>query len=244
MISAFEPGFCAPWQTLSLESSPQFRQLPDLAVTTNLSCVVHSQPPADYIVARAEILKAGRTTIVTETNYYPSKGPTGAGAASGPAFATCFTSFMTSARPSDVLPPSGAPRIPIEGRGVPTLSVPILTRIGCVEVAPGVLEAPLTADVANSAGFLQGGAVALMADGAAQSAADCHHNLKGSLVELDVRYLDALRVGPVRSSVELVSRADAGDSWWRVELRDVGNENRLGTVVLARHHVTQTPLPS
>ena len=217
---------------------------PRLAVTTNLSCVVHGHPPSDRMVARARILKAGRTTIVTETSYYPSTGPTEAGVASGAVFATCFTSFMSSARPGDVLPPIGAPRIPIGGQGVPTLSAPILTRVGCIEVAPGVLEAPLTADVANSAGFLQGGAVALMADGAAQSAVDCSHNLRGSVVQLDVRYLDALRVGPVRSSVQLVSRANTGDSWWRVELRDVGNQNRLGTVALARHQVTHPQLPA
>ena len=132
------------------------------------------------------------------------------------------------------MPASSATKIPIMGNGVPVLAAPILERIGSVEYAPGVLDTELARDVVNSAGLLQGGAVALVADGAAQSAANAAFGARGCVLDLDVRYLDALRVGPVRTSATLLGEAAGGQSWWRVEFRDVGNDNRLGTVAIAR----------
>jgi acyl-coenzyme A thioesterase PaaI-like protein len=133
--------------------------------------------------------------------------------------------------------PSAARRLPIEGDGRPAFTAPIVEQLGCVERAPGVLVAELTPYVANSAGLLQGGAVALLAEAAAQSAASAVDDVDavgGTVFDLDVRYLDALRTGPVETSVTRLGERANGERWWRVELRDVGREHRLGTVALAR----------
>ena len=70
---------------------------------------------------------------------------------------------------------------------------------------------------------LQGGIVALIGEVAAES-------LTGSqVVDLDIRYLSAVRVGPGRATATVL-RADLVP----VEVRDVGSENRLAALIFAR----------
>ena len=207
---------------------------PNLSVTVDLSYVVFHAAPSDRIVAEARVLKSGRTTIVTETRYHPGRGPTDDLRPGGPPFAICTGTFVASGRPSDLLPATPDQAIPIVGTGVPTLEVDALSRLGAVERGPGVLEVVLQPDLTNSAGLLQGGAVALLADGAAQSAASAHADRCCTVDDLEIRFLSALRDGPVRSSVELLADDPTGASTWRVELRDTGRGDRLGTVAVAR----------
>ena len=212
------------------------RTAPRLSVTVDLACIVHQDVDSDGVWAVARLLKAGRTTIVTETRFHASGAQPGEGDAESAPFATCLTTFVASGRPGDVMP-SAARRLPIEGDGRPAFTAPIVEQLGCVERAPGVLVAELTPYVANSAGLLQGGAVALLAEAAAQSAASAVDDADapgGTVFDLDVRYLDALRTGPVETSVTRLGERADGERWWRVELRDVGLEHRLGTVALAR----------
>jgi hypothetical protein len=49
------------------------------------------------------------------------------------------------------------------------------------------------------------------------------------VLELEVRYLSAVRVGPARTSAVALD-----DHTVRVEVRDAGNHDRLATVVMAR----------
>ena len=210
------------------------RTAPRLSVTVDLSCVVLHAPPTDRVLAEARVLKEGRTTIVTETRYHAFEGSLNDARPIGPPFATCLGTFLASSRPSDLLPTTKAAMIPIAGTGIPTLEIPILDRIGCIERSPGVLEESLTSDVVNSAGHLQGGAVTLLAEGAAQSAADALTGRRSVVWDLDVRFLRALRSGPVRTSVEPLGEDASGATSWRVELRDLGDAERIGAIAIAR----------
>lgn len=210
------------------------RTAPRLSVTVDLSCVVLRAPPTDRIFAESRVLKEGRTTIVTETRYHAFTGPLNDARPAGPPFAISLGTFLASSRPSDLLPTTKTAMIPIAGSGVPALEMPILDRIGCVERSPGVLEVSPTSEVANSAGHLQGGAVTLLAEGAAQSAADALTGRRCVVWDLDIRFLRALRTGPVRTSAEPLGADASGETSWRVELRDLGEADRLGTVAIAR----------
>jgi hypothetical protein len=55
----------------------------------------------------------------------------------------------------------------------------------------------------------------------------------GAVIDLDVRYLSAVRVGPARTSATAV-----GGSTARVEVRDAGSDERLAALVVARTRPT------
>jgi hypothetical protein len=48
-------------------------------------------------------------------------------------------------------------------------------------------------------------------------------------LDLDIRYLSAVRVGPGRATAKLL-----GDDLIRVELRDSGSDSRLASVIIIR----------
>jgi len=211
------------------------RTAPRLSVTVDMTFFLHAAPSGSAVVARARLLKSGRTTIVTETSFRDAHEPDVDADTVDPPFATCLTTFVASGRPGDVLPTTAAKRIPIMGTGVPSLDAPIIQRLGAMEREPGVLELELVPFVVNSAGMAQGGTVALLADAAAQSAGDAVSDGRGSVSDLDIRFLTGMRAGPVRTSATRLGPSDGVDSWWRIELRDVGNDQRVGAVAIARY---------
>jgi uncharacterized protein (TIGR00369 family) len=209
------------------------RTAPVLAVTVDLAYHAFGAVPATSILAVARVVKAGRTTIVTETRYYGSSHSHDIEPSAAP-FAVCLGTFVASGRPSDLLPSTAAGAIPIVGTGSSTLDVDVLSRLDGVTHADGEIEVALHSEITNSAGLLQGGAVAVLADGAAASAATGRNGSPCTVRDLDVRFLGPLRVGPVRTSVELLAESAHGGTAWRVSLRDMGSGGRLGTVAIAR----------
>jgi len=183
------------------------RTAPRLSVTVDMTFFLHAAPSGSAVVARARLLKSGRTTIVTETSFRDAHEPDVDADTVDPPFATCLTTFVASGRPGDVLPTTAAKRIPIMGTGVPSLDAPIIQRR----------------------------TVALLADAAAQSAGDAVSDGRGSVSDLDIRFLTGMRAGPVRTSATRLGPSDGVDSWWRIELRDVGNDQRVGAVAIARY---------
>jgi len=81
----------------------------------------------------------------------------------------------------------------------------------------------LTPFVMQASESLQGGIVALIGELAAESLT------RSQVLDLDIRYLSAVRVGPGRATATLL-RADLV----RVEVRDIGSENRLAALIFAR----------
>ena len=90
-------------------------------------------------------------------------------------------------------------------------------------VAPGVAEIELVEFVMQASQSLQGGVFGLLAEVAAESLTSA------PVLDLDIRYLSAVRVGPGRATATLL-----GDDLVRVEVRDGGNDNRLASLILVR----------
>ncbi len=108
-------------------------------------------------------------------------------------------------------------------RTVGTMEKPFPEHVGAYVIEPGVTEIERTPFVMQAAGSVQGGAVALLGELAAES-------LTGlPVMDLDVRYLSAVRVGPGRATA-----TELGRGLVRVEVRDRGRDDRRIALALAR----------
>jgi acyl-coenzyme A thioesterase PaaI-like protein len=183
---------------------------PRLALTLDLTARVVGDVSGDRLDIVGRVLKQGRTTIVTETDFcHP---------ATGSVVAISHATFVASPRPQDVIGPMVATRASVNA-----LSRPIAEELGMQVLAPGVVSLERGPYVNQPSGTLQGGVVALLAEVAAET-------LTGARVtELEVRYLSAIRVGPGRTSALALDEHTV-----RVEIRDPGNDDRLATLVMAR----------
>jgi acyl-coenzyme A thioesterase PaaI-like protein len=181
-------------------------------LSVTLDIAVHLVAPAcgDRLTVRGEIVKKGRSTIAGEVHYLDT--------ATDSPVAYSYLTFMVSPRPQD----RAFPRL--RGMRMETpMPVPIAEYLGVRTLAPGVSEMDLAPFVQQAAGSLQGGAVALLGEAAAES-------LTGRpVLDLDVRYLSAVRVGP-----GVATATDLGGDFVRVEVRDAGRDNRLTALVAAR----------
>jgi acyl-coenzyme A thioesterase PaaI-like protein len=183
---------------------------PKLALTLDLTARIVGDVGGDRLDIVGTLLKQGRTTIVAETDF---RHPV-----TGAVVAMSHATFVASPRPQDVIGPLSSSRT--TGNA---LSSPIAEALGAEVLSPGVVVIERGTYVNQPAGTLQGGVVAVLAELAAET-------LTGARVlELEVRYLSAVRVGPARTSAVALD-----DHTVRVEARDVGNHDRVTAVVMAR----------
>jgi acyl-coenzyme A thioesterase PaaI-like protein len=183
---------------------------PKLALTLDLTARIVGDVGGDRLDIVGTLLKQGRTTIVAETEF---RHPV-----TGAVVALSHATFVASPRPQDVIGPLSSSRT--TGNA---LSSPIAEALGAEVLSPGVVVIERGTYVNQPAGTLQGGVVAVLAELAAET-------LTGARVlELEVRYLSAVRVGPARTSAVALD-----DHTVRVEARDVGNHDRVTAVVMAR----------
>jgi acyl-coenzyme A thioesterase PaaI-like protein len=194
---------------------------PRIPLTVDLT--VHRLAPfaGDALDVVSRLLKLGRTTTVAEVRFgeaaLPDRGRPSTVVLS-------HVTFTVSPRPEDVFDDGfgetlGLPR----PERAPSLASPILEDIGARVVAPGVAELDRVPYVMQPAGTIQGGAVALLAEQAAESRAGA------PIRDLEIRYLSAVRVGPARAVAEVVS-----PGLLRVEVRDSGHADRLASLAMAR----------
>jgi acyl-coenzyme A thioesterase PaaI-like protein len=188
--------------------------LPRVTMTSDLSVtVLRPLTAATGFHGRATILKSGRTTTFGEATFSPE-------GSSEPAVVSHGT-FIASPRPQDVsVSLTGGLGHPAAAGPMP---VPLAERVGCARLGRGVAEIHRRDDLLNPADTLQGGLVALVAEEAA-----CTLHPDALPVGLDVRYLSAVRTGPARAVA-----VDLGPVT-RVEVRDVGNRDRLAALAVAR----------
>jgi acyl-coenzyme A thioesterase PaaI-like protein len=183
---------------------------PRIPLTVDLT--LHPLGPfdGDALDVVARLLKVGRNTIVAETLFTQERP-----------VALSHATFTVSPRPEDVFGVDYA----VRERGIQpaSLSRPILDDIGARMVAPGVVELDRVPYVMQPAGTIQGGAVALIAELAAES------SVGAPVTDLEIRYLSAVRVGPACATAEVLNSGLV-----RVEVRDVGHADRLTAVVVAR----------
>ena len=181
---------------------------PQIPITVDLT--VHRLEPlgTGKVSMVGRLLRAGRRTTVAEVMF-------SAGDERPLVLSHC--TFMPAPDPKD----AQDPLLDREG-GPPSLAQPFVEQLGVRVIAPGTAELDRKPYTMQPTGTIQGGAVAAVAEVAAET-------LMGSAVRhLEVRYLAAIRVGPARATAEVL-----GAGRVRVEVRDRGNADRLASLVLA-----------
>jgi acyl-coenzyme A thioesterase PaaI-like protein len=183
--------------------------VPTLSVTLDIVVRIVA-PGGDRLEMKGELVKVGRSTVAGEVFFYDAQTMA--------TVAYSYLTFMGSPRPQDHAPPFTRGM-----RTVGSMEEPFPEHVGAHILEPGVVEIERTPFVVQAAGSLQGGIVALIGEMAAES-------LLGSpVIDLDVRYLSAVRVGP-----GLATATALGDGVVRVEVRDQGRDGRLTSLITAR----------
>jgi acyl-coenzyme A thioesterase PaaI-like protein len=195
---------------------------PRVSVTVDFRVRILRQPPLRPFETATRILRTGRTLTVGETVFVtPGEALP---------FAIAVATFVVSPRPSDVRPDDfgrGGTRLERE-----LLSVPFAERVALRMLEPGVGEAYLREDLTNSTGTIQGGVLALLGEMAAHTLVSDHAGRTFVVDDLDIRYLRAARVGPARSSAQIVA-LDDDRATVAVEIRDAGMDDRPVSYVMA-----------
>jgi acyl-coenzyme A thioesterase PaaI-like protein len=181
-----------------------------LSVTLDISVRLVAAPCGERLTVQGQIVKKGRSIIAGEVQYFDAE--------TSALVAYSYLTFMASPRPQD----KGFPQMRGMRNEVP-MPEPIDRYLGARLLAPGVVKIERAPFMRQAAGSLQGGVVAVLGELAAES-------LTGApVVDLDVRYLSAVRVGPGRATATAL-----GGDLVRVEVRDAGQDDRLAALVAAR----------
>jgi len=185
--------------------------------TTDLSVHLVRIRPMEWVTLSARVLKAGASLLFVETMLTADdeREP----------FATSLATFMS--RPVErVERPE-----PVAAR----LEQPFGARIGAEVLEPGVVEMAPRAEIANVFhGTVQGGILATLGELAAESLwAGGEPHL---VTDLDIRFLNRVKVGPVRATTRPVVAGRHGEVV-DVTLHDVGNDMRRVA------HVSTTCIP-
>ena len=195
-------------------------------LTSDMSVRMRPRPAPDFLSTRSTILRRGRRSATAAVDLVTDEGEPVATGAIG--------FVRVERRPTDPLKPSASPhRISAMFDGSRTLGRPLREEAGIAVLDPmlGVLEMPVTPELRNPAGTLQGAMVALFAEAAAEEMASARFGIAAVVTELDLRYLAQTKEGPVRSKCTLLG--DGPDAPVQVELVDRSTD-RLTTLVYAR----------
>lgn len=209
------PSMMITWADVLCGSLANVYALPRITMTVDLDVrVVRPVPAGSDVHGIGRVRKSGARLAFTECAFTLAD--------TGELVAFSAGSFMASPREQDQAPPhlrTGGPLV----RGIQQPIKPVHEIVGVRVIEPGVVEADRHARLLNPADTVQGGAMALIAEEAVLT-------LEGATVptELAVRYLGAVRIGPVRAA----ARRDG--NWVRVELTDEGNDSRLAALAVAR----------
>jgi len=183
---------------------------PRIPLTVDLTIHTFGGVTVDVVTIVGRAVKAGRSTILTEVTFFELgvERPV----------ALSHATFLPSPNAAHEMEFVGSqPHRPSNLRG------PIAEQMGIRVIRPGITEVDRVEYVMQPTGTVQGGAQAVLAEVAAET-------LMGEpVLDLDMRFVNAIRVGPARASAELVAAGIA-----RVEIRDPGNNDRLATVALAK----------
>ncbi|HTK15296.1 MAG TPA: PaaI family thioesterase [Acidimicrobiia bacterium] len=197
---------------------------PDWIATADLTLHVVGAATSGSVEARARVVHAGRTTVVIEVELYDHADRE---------IGLATMSFARLPR-RDENPDIGTSRSDGPSTmALPTsrLDAPLVDMLGArvVDAARGELEVPVGEWTLNSLGAMQGGAVATVIDAAAEAAIRSATSERLVVTDLQVTYLALGRVGPIRTSVEVLG-VSAGHARARVELVDAGAESRVTTL--------------
>jgi acyl-coenzyme A thioesterase PaaI-like protein len=200
-----------------------------MTFTIDLSVRSPARFVPDRILARGELLRAGRTMITTAVTLEVDGKP----------YAYGETTFMRVARRGDPgkLPelgmPAVIPRNPLER--------PLSEEVGVevVESSRGRVAVPLRPELLNPEGAMQGALVALLAQSSAETLAEHHNGGTQIVTELDIRYLSTAKQGPIEASAAWLG--EPRDGTMSIRLLDRGKDARVSAAVLARTGPAPTP---
>ena len=184
--------------------------LPDVPVTVDISIRLLAVPTTDSLRVEIELLKLGRSITTGEMRFTEYEG--------GPLVATGFMTFALTRNPDASAPP---PSKAVRTTG--SMTQPFPAHVGVWTNADGTVQMRNGPHLGNAMGGLQGGLVALLGEVAAEQHAG------RDVVELDIRYLHSIAVGPGRASA-----VGLADDVCRVEIRDPGTRDRVCALVHAR----------
>lgn len=199
----------------------------DWIFTTDLSVRVDLRPAPAHIDGVGRPVRIGRNIVVAEVELTADDGPYGYG----------IGSFIRVPRRHG---DPEKPKLNEVGPATDTVRFdrPLAEEVGIEVTDPscGAVAVPITDELRNPAGAMQGAIVGLTGEVAAETLAD--HVLGGTHVVtgLDIRYLNMGRVGPVRTHAAFVG--DPAGGMIRVDLHDTGMDDRRMTSVIA--HVSPT----
>jgi uncharacterized protein (TIGR00369 family) len=199
---------------------------PDWIATADLTLhmvrghMVDGAPPGSVIEARAQVLRAGRTTVVLQVDLVDEHDHE---------LGLATMSFSVLPR-REINPDVSASRsgdrttMATDASG---LTATLLDTLGVetIDAAHGAIELPVSPWASNSMGAMQGGVVAIAADIAAETALRAATGRPVVVTDLQLTYLGFGRVGPVRTRADVLAPHIA-----RVEIVDTGAENRCMTV--------------
>ena len=209
---------------------------PDWIATADLTLHLVAAPAEGAVVASAQVLRAGKTTVVisVDLDHY-ADGHLAGFDPSRPSDGRVGVATMTFA----VLPRrDGNPDISTMEAGSSTAPSPLLTGGGFArpfveeigievrDAAAGALTVPIEEYVHNSFAAMQGGIVALVACCAADAALTEACGATVETRDLQLTYLAQARIGPVLTEATVMAATrDSGSA--RVTLVDAGNDGRV-----------------
>lgn len=178
--------------------------------TVDLHVNVMALVPASTVRLRCQVLRSGRRLFVGETRLY-------AGTYEEP-FGRSVITFINR-------PPALAPNGPGLARSTPPpLRVHIDKLLGVREVDETTIEIdPLPRLTNGPGGTLQGGVVALIGELATEHAL---RSTQVAVTDLDIRYLNPVRVGPVQARAEILLNRES-EAAVNVRIIDRGDDERI-----------------
>lgn len=184
----------------------------DMNPTVDLQVRLFSVPRCGVVDLRARTLRLGRTLYVGEVEMHQdgTEGPVG----------VALATFMNQPVP---FPNQPDPAVAAQG-GDRRTRYSALT--GARRLAPGTLE--LDVDLRTPQGTVGGATLGRLAE---LAALDLLGNTAG-VDELDLRFLNKVKVGPIRAAATVLGRREEATTV-RIEISDVGGEDRLVTYALA-----------
>jgi uncharacterized protein (TIGR00369 family) len=175
--------------------------------TTDLSVHIGRLVEMKTVHLEARVIKAGATLAVVKSLLRADEDVD--------PFATSLATFMN--RRLELT----APLHPHAQK----LSEPLHTRIGARTICPGTVELDPKSDIANTFHCtVQGGVLALLAELAAESAVE--ENEPFVATDLDIRYLNRVKVGPIAAEAEVLMVGPTGRVLG-VHIFDRGEDQRL-----------------
>lgn len=202
---------------------------PNWLATGDLALHLLRTQTAGVVIATPKVLRHGRGTVVIEVDLSSEEDMT-----RKIGIATVSFSILEARGEAQSIgkrPRTSRTDFALEGSGFDGL-LDVALGLRDVDPAAGRFELSLTPYNTNSLGALQGGALAMLIDAAAEGAGRKAGNADWVTTDFSIHFLALGRKGPLVSSARLL-REHGGDALLRVEIRDEGAENRLVSVATA-----------